>query len=108
MSCVAWRVFEHQGPTIIYVDTAHGTIHLECKTIGYKEKTSDEIYKLDSLKERTAGLFGVGVLLSALLSAQNPPREVLSRAAINNQIVLGPEDIGRLKQQFKKLIRGFS
>lgn len=72
---------------------------VECKTQSFKEKTVEVVYKLDSLKERTAGLFGKGILVSA----QKPPEHVLHRAKMNGQIVLGPNDLLHLSSKLKEI-----
>jgi hypothetical protein len=75
----------------------HGNqlLYVECKTANYKwqlGKANQDAYKIDSLSRLTRGLFGETWLLSAI----EPPQQLLDRARELRIRVLGPEEIASL------------
>lgn len=76
---------------------AHGNqlLYVECKTANYQQaigKANQDAYKIDSLSRVTRGLFGETWLLSAI----EPPQELLDRTHELRIRVLGPQDIPNL------------
>ena len=70
---------------------------IECKTMRFAEKSSDVLYKLDSLTESSTGVYGRG----ALVSARRLEESMQSRAAARKHRVFGPEDLGGLRGALK-------
>ncbi len=62
---------------------------LECKTSRFRKGASEVVYKLDSLKNKIAGIYGLG----ALVSARPLPEHILSRAAARKHRVFPPEEL---------------
>lgn len=76
---------------------AHGNqlLYVECKTANYQwqiGKANQDAYKIDSLSRLTRGLFGETWLLSAI----EPPQELLERTRELRIRVLGPQEISNL------------
>lgn len=70
-------------------------LYVECKTANYQwqiSKANQDAYKIDSLSRLTRGLFGATWLLSAI----EPPPELLERARELRIRVLGPQELGDL------------
>ncbi len=79
----------------------HGNqlLFVECKTANFARQLgqgNDVTYKIDSLGRRTRGLFGETWLLSAI----EPPAEMLDRARELRIRVLGPTELPRLSEHF--------
>ena len=75
----------------------HGNqlLYVECKTANYQwqiGKANQDAYKIDSLSRLARGLFGATWLLSAI----EPPQELLDRAQELRIRVLGPQEIPEL------------
>jgi hypothetical protein len=73
---------------------------VECKTIAFKEKAAEVVYKLDSLRENAAGVFG----RSCLVLARKPPEHFVQRAATNGQVVIGPDHLPDLAKRLDHII----
>lgn len=70
-------------------------LYVECKTANYQwqlGKANQDAYKIDSLSRLTRGLFGQTWLLSAI----EPPQELLDRVRELRIRVLGPQEISCL------------
>jgi len=75
---------------------------LECKTSRFSEGASEVVYKLDSLKDKIAGIYGLG----ALVSARPLPEHILSRAAARKHQVFHPEELESLTSVLKEWLDG--
>lgn len=73
---------------------------VECKTMGFKEKAAEVVYKLDSLRENAAGVFG----RSCLVLARKPPEHFLQRAAANGQRVFMPDMLSDLANNLQSAL----
>lgn len=73
---------------------------VECKTIGFKEKAAEVVYKLDSLRENAAGVFG----RSCLVLARKPPEHFEHRAKANGQTVFTPDMLPDLANNLKSVV----
>ena len=76
-------------------------LYVECKTANYQNaigKANQDAYKIDSLSRLTRGLFGETWLLSAI----EPPQELLDRAHELRIRVLGPQEIPNLGSHIAK------
>ena len=62
---------------------------LECKTRNFSSGSSEVVYKLDSLKDAIAGVYGLG----ALVSARPLPEHLRSRADARKHQVFGPAEL---------------
>ena len=71
---------------------------IECKTLRFAEKGSDILYKLDSLTESSAGVYGRG----ALVSARRPDDFMQSRAAARKHRLFGPEELKNLAKALRQ------
>lgn len=85
---------------------AHGNqlLYVECKTVNYQRdihKANQDAYKIDSLSRVTRGLFGETWLLSAI----EPPQELLDRAHELRIRVLGPQEIPNLGSHIEKWMK---
>ncbi|MCU0836339.1 MAG: DUF1887 family protein [Chromatiaceae bacterium] len=68
---------------------------LECKTGRFDERNDNEVaYKVDSLSQDLRGLFGE----TWLLSARQPTQVLLDRARQARIRIVGPSDLGRLRE----------
>ena len=79
----------------LLVAHANQLLYVECKTANYQKaigKANQDAYKIDSLSRFTRGLFGATWLLSAI----EPPQELLDRARELSIRVLGPQEIPNL------------
>jgi len=79
----------------LLVAHANQLLYVECKTANYQwqiGKANQDAYKIDSLSRLTRGLFGATWLLSAI----EPPQELLDRARELRIRVLGPQEIPNL------------
>jgi len=75
---------------------------LECKTSRFSAGASEVVYKLDSLKDKIAGIYGLG----ALVSARPLPEHILSRAAARKHQVFSPEELKGLTSVLKEWLDG--
>lgn len=79
----------------LLVAHANQLLYVECKTANYQwqiGKANQDAYKIDSLSRLTRGLFGATWLLSAI----EPPLQLLDRARELRIRVLGPQEIPNL------------
>lgn len=79
----------------LLVAHANQLLYVECKTANYQwqiGKANQDAYKIDSLSRLTRGLFGATWLLSAI----EPPQELLDRVRELRIRVLGPQEIPNL------------
>lgn len=72
---------------------------LECKTKRFGAGASEVVYKLDSLKNKIAGIYGLG----ALVSARPLPEHILSRAAARKHRVFSPAEL----RDFTAVLKGW-
>ena len=83
---------------------ANQLLYVECKTANYQSqigKANQDAYKIDSLSRLTRGLFGATWLLSAI----EPPPELLDRARELRIRVLGPYEIQNLGSHIDKWMK---
>ncbi len=73
---------------------------VECKTIGFKEKAAEVVYKLDSLRENEAGVFG----RSCPILARKPPEQFVQRAEANGQAIILSDGLPELAKRLGQLI----
>lgn len=84
----------------------HGNqlLYVECKTANYRwqiGKANQDTYKIDSLSRLARGLFGATWLLSAI----EPPQELLNRAHELRIRVLGPQELPNLGQHIAEWMK---
>lgn len=85
----------------------HGNqlLYVECKTANYQQqigKANQDAYKIDSLSRLARGLFGATWLLSAI----EPPQELLDRAHELRIRVLGPQELPKLGSHIAEWMKG--
>ncbi len=75
---------------------------LECKTSRFLPGASEVVYKLDSLKDKIAGIYGQG----ALVSARQLPDHILFRAKARRHRVFTPEELKNFTFVLKEWLNG--
>lgn len=79
-------------------------LFIECKTANYRYeigKANEAAYKVDSLSRQARGLFGETWLLSAI----EPPPELVERTRDARIRLIGPDDLPRLRETVQAWMR---